>query len=93
MDRERRCDTPTSSTPGSSSTTYAAAKERFGELLGVTWFEGGGDVRMITDDGTVRAAYALSKKGPHVELAQSVDGTLWTATGPGRCPSATGSTT
>lgn len=65
----------------------AAAKQRFGELLGVTWFEGGGDVRVITDDGarTVRAAYALSKEGPHhVELAQSVDGTLWTATGPGR---------
>ena len=65
----------------------AAAKEQIGELLGVTWFEGGGDVRVITDDGarTVRAAYALSQEGPHhVELAQSVAGTLWTATAPGR---------
>lgn len=65
----------------------ATAKEKLGELLGVTWFEGGGDVRVITDDGarTARAAYALSREGPHhVELAQSVDGTLWTATAPGQ---------
>ena len=34
----------------------------------------------------MRAAYALSKKVHHVERAQSVDGTLWTATGPGRPP-------
>ena len=65
----------------------AAAQEQLGELLGVTWFEGGGDVRVITDDSarTVRASYALSQEGPHhVELAQSVEGTLWTATAPGR---------
>ena len=64
----------------------AAAKEQLGALLGVTWFEGGGDVRVITDDGarTARAAYALSREGPHhVELAQSVEGTLWTASAPG----------
>ena len=63
-----------------------AAKEQLGELLGVTWFEGGGDVRVITDDGarTVRASYALSQEGPHhIEVAQSVDGTVWTATAPG----------
>ena len=65
----------------------AAATEQLGDLLGVTWFEGGGDVRVITDDGarTVRASYALSREGPHhVELAQSVDGTLWSATAPGQ---------
>lgn len=65
----------------------AAAQDELGELLGVTWFEGGGDVRVLTDDGarTVRAAYALSREGPHhVELAQSVAGTVWTATAPGQ---------
>lgn len=65
----------------------AAATAQLGDLLGVTWFEGGGDVRVITDDGarTVRASYALSREGPHhVELAQSVDGTLWSVTAPGQ---------
>jgi hypothetical protein len=64
----------------------ASATEELGERLGVTWFEGGGDVRVITDDDarTVRASYALSREGPHhVEVAQSVDGTVWTATAPG----------
>jgi hypothetical protein len=65
----------------------AAAKAELGDLLGVTWFEGGADVLVITDDGTrtVSAAYALSKEGPHhVELTQSVAGTLWSVTGPGQ---------
>jgi hypothetical protein len=64
----------------------AAAKEEIGEQLGVTWFEGGGEVRLRTDTGlrTVRTAYALSKEGPHhVELCQAVKGTFWTATPPG----------
>ena len=68
----------------------AAAKEQLGDLLGVTWFEGGGAVRVITDNGacTVRATHALSQEGPHhVELAQSADGTRWTATAPGRARS------
>jgi hypothetical protein len=64
----------------------AAAKAELGAQLGVTWFEGGADVVLITDDGVrpVRSAYALSKEGPHhVELAQSVAGTVWTVTAPG----------
>jgi hypothetical protein len=64
----------------------AAAKHELGAQLGLTWFEGGGEVRLRTDDGvrTVRAAYALSKQGPHhVELCQSIEGTLWTAAPPG----------
>ena len=59
----------------------ATAKAELGAQLGVTWFEGGADVVLITDDGvrSVRSAYALSKEGPHhVELAQSVAGTVWT---------------
>jgi catechol 2,3-dioxygenase-like lactoylglutathione lyase family enzyme len=61
-----------------------AAKGHFGALLGLTWLEGGGETRMLTDDGaqTVRTAYALSAEGPHrVELVQSVPGTLYTVTG------------
>ncbi|GAA2735032.1 VOC family protein [Actinocorallia aurantiaca] len=64
----------------------ASAKEDLGGRLGVTWHAGGADVRLITDDGarTVRTAYALSREGPHhVELCQSVEGTLWTATAQG----------
>ena len=64
----------------------AAAKAELGEQLGVTWFEGGAEVVLITDDGarTVRSAYALSREGPHhVELAQSVPGTVWTVSAPG----------
>ena len=63
-----------------------AAKAELGERLGVTWFEGGAEVVLITDDGarTVRSAYALSREGPHhVELAQSVPGTVWTVSAPG----------
>lgn len=63
-----------------------AAKAELGERLGVTWYEGGAEVRVITDDGeqTVRSAYALSKEGPHhVELCQSVPGTVWTTPAPG----------
>jgi hypothetical protein len=65
----------------------AAARDELGAELGVTWFEGGGEVRLCAADGTVRtvrAAYALSRQGPHhVELCQAVDGTLWTTTAPG----------
>ncbi len=63
-----------------------AAKIEYAERLGVTWYEGGAEVRMTTDDGarTVASAYALSKEGPHhVELCHSVEGTLWSVTGPG----------
>jgi hypothetical protein len=63
----------------------ASAKDELGDLLGVTWFEGGADVRVVTDDGarTVRTAYTLSREGPHhVELTQSIAGTLWTTTAP-----------
>lgn len=63
-----------------------AAKEEIGTQLGVTWFEGGGEVRLRTDTGlrTVRTSYALSMEGPHhIELCQSVGGTFWTATSPG----------
>ena len=65
----------------------ASARDRLGASLGLTWREGGADVRLITDDGarTVRSAYALSCEGPHhVELVQSVPGTVWTSTAPGR---------
>ncbi len=65
----------------------ASAKEELGERLDVTWREGGANVRMLTDEGgrTVRTAYALSREGPHhVELCQSIEGTLWTATAPGQ---------
>jgi hypothetical protein len=58
-----------------------AAKEEFGSLLGITWIEGGGEVPMLLDDGPrlVRMAYAYSSVGPHhLELLQSVEGTVWT---------------
>lgn len=64
----------------------AAAMDEYGEELGVTWYEGGADVRMTTDEGvrTVTTKYALSKEGPHhVELGQSIQGTLWSVTKPG----------
>jgi hypothetical protein len=64
----------------------AAAKEELAERLGVTWFEGGAEVVLITDDGAqvVQSAYAMSKEGPHhVELALAVPGTVWTAMEPG----------
>jgi hypothetical protein len=59
----------------------AVATREFGALLGVTWLVGGGEVRLVTDDGPriVTTAYALSSEGPHhVELVQSVPGTLYT---------------
>ncbi|TDC98397.1 VOC family protein [Actinomadura sp. 7K507] len=65
----------------------ASAKADLGDLLGAGWHTGGADVRLITDGGarTVRTAYALSREGPHhVELCQAIEGTLWTATAPGR---------
>jgi hypothetical protein len=64
----------------------AAAMDELGEELGVTWYEGGAEVRMTTPDGisTVTTKYALSKEGPHhVELGQSIEGTLWSVTAPG----------
>lgn len=64
----------------------AAAKDELGERLGVTWFEGGAEVTVTTDDGSrsVPSAYAMSREGPHhVELAQAVPGTVWTVTEPG----------
>jgi Glyoxalase/Bleomycin resistance protein/Dioxygenase superfamily len=64
----------------------AAAMVALGDELGVTWHEGGAEVQLITDDSvrTVTTAYALSKEGPHhVELGQSIEGTLWTVTAPG----------
>ncbi len=63
-----------------------AAKAEIGHELGVTWRDGGAEVRLITDDGasTVQTAYALSVEGPHhVELVQSIAGTVWTAAAPG----------
>lgn len=62
------------------------AKAELGERLGVTWYEGGAEIQLLTDDGeqTVRSAYALSKEGPHhIELCQAVPGTVWTVPGPG----------
>jgi hypothetical protein len=63
-----------------------AAKAELGEQLGLTWYEGGASVRVTTDVGTSTetTAYALSKQGPHhVELGQSIPGTLWSASAPG----------
>jgi catechol 2,3-dioxygenase-like lactoylglutathione lyase family enzyme len=64
-----------------------AAKEEFGRLLGVTWLEGGGKVKMHAagEASTVETRYAVSAAGPHhVELVQSVPGTLYTSNGSGR---------
>jgi hypothetical protein len=64
----------------------ASAKEELGEELGVTWRDGGAKVLLLTDDGTrtVRTAYSLSREGPHhIELCQSIEGTVWTAAAPG----------
>jgi Glyoxalase/Bleomycin resistance protein/Dioxygenase superfamily len=63
-----------------------SAKDELGEALGLSWRDGGAEVRLVTRDGmrTVRTAYALSRQGPHyVELVQSIEGTLWTAPPPG----------
>ena len=64
----------------------ASAKEELGAVLGLAWREGGADVRLTDATGvrTVQTAYALSTAGPHhVELVQSVPGTLWSVTAPG----------
>ena len=61
-----------------------AAREELGSLLGVSWLAGGGTVRIDTPDGSSLAStrYALSAEGPHhVELVQSVPGTLYIASG------------
>jgi Glyoxalase/Bleomycin resistance protein/Dioxygenase superfamily len=65
----------------------ASAQKEFGALLGVTWLQGGGEVRIRSVDGVqiARTAYAISAEGPHhVELVQSVPGTLYTVSGSGR---------
>jgi hypothetical protein len=64
-----------------------AAKAQFGLLLGLTWLEGGGVVQLLTPEGqsNVTTKYAISTEGPHhVELVQSVPGTLYTASGSSR---------
>ncbi len=61
-----------------------AAQEEYGRLLGVSWLNGGGTVQIQTPDGAsvVDTKYALSAEGPHhVELVQSVPGTLYIAGG------------
>jgi hypothetical protein len=63
-----------------------SAKDEFGGLLGVTWIEGEGDTPMLLADGprTVKMAFAYSSEGPHhLELVQSVPGTVWTVVGGG----------
>jgi Glyoxalase/Bleomycin resistance protein/Dioxygenase superfamily len=64
----------------------ASAKEELGAALGVTWRDGGAEVRLTGATGvrTVQTAYALSTSGPHyVELVQSIPGTVWSVTAPG----------
>jgi Glyoxalase/Bleomycin resistance protein/Dioxygenase superfamily len=64
----------------------ASAKEELGGSLGVTWRDGGAEVRLTGATGvrTVQTAYALSTSGPHhVELVQSIPGTLWSVAAPG----------
>jgi hypothetical protein len=64
----------------------AAAKAEYGDALGITWYEGGAKVQLLTANGTrtVQTAYALSREGPHhIELVRSIEDTLWTATKPG----------
>ncbi|EFC84558.1 VOC family protein [Parafrankia sp. EUN1f] len=63
-----------------------AGREELGSALGVTWYEGGANVRLRTCEGTraVSTAYVLSREGTHhIELVQSIEGTLWTAVAPG----------
>jgi Glyoxalase/Bleomycin resistance protein/Dioxygenase superfamily len=65
----------------------ASARDELDGLLGVSWHSGGADVRLTTPEGTrtVRTSYALSQEGPHhLELCQSIPGTLWTASAPGQ---------
>lgn len=62
-----------------------AAQDEAGKLLGVTWLTGGGTVEITTPDGSgvFQTRYALSAEGPHhVELVQSVAGTLYVTAGP-----------
>jgi hypothetical protein len=64
----------------------ASAKEQLGDLLGVTWRDGGAEVRLTDASGTrsVETAYSLSTAGPHhVELVQSIPGTVWSVGSPG----------
>ena len=64
----------------------ASAMEELGAILGVAWNTGGAEVRLTDAAGvrTVRTAYALSTAGPHhVELVQSIPGTLWSVVAPG----------
>ncbi|MCK9904159.1 hypothetical protein CC117_29955 [Parafrankia colletiae] len=62
------------------------ARKELGSVLGVTWYEGGATVRLRTQEGTrsVSTAYVLSREGTHhVELVQSIEGTLWATAAPG----------
>ena len=64
----------------------SSAKEELGAALGLTWRDGGAEVRLTGATGvrTVQTAYALSTTGPHhVELVQSIPDTLWSVTAPG----------
>jgi len=64
----------------------ASAMEELGSILGVAWNTGGAEVRLTDASGvrTVGTAYALSTTGPHhIELVQSIRGTLWSVTAPG----------
>ena len=65
----------------------AAAKEELGAALGVTWRDGGAEVR-LTDRRPARAPCRpptpCRPSGPHhVELVQSIPGTVWSVTAPG----------
>jgi hypothetical protein len=69
----------------------AAATSELGEQLGVQWKRGGAEVVLLADtaDGVissiVRTAYVLSVEGPHhIEVMQSIPGTLWQVSAPGR---------
>jgi hypothetical protein len=65
----------------------ASAKEEFGDLLGLRWLDGGGDVPFLLADGprTLKMVYAYSSEGPHhLELIQSIEDTLWTVAGTGQ---------
>lgn len=64
----------------------ASAKDHLGVLLGVSWREGGSEVRLTDAAGTrtVETSYCLSTVGPHhVELVQSIAGTIWSVSEPG----------
>lgn len=62
----------------------SAAKDEFGRMLGLTWLEGGAEVRLLAGGRSqvVTTAYAMSAEGPHhIELVQSIPGTLYERVG------------